>query len=121
MRIDVFVKKALLQDSRNHFNKCDKKIDFIPKELKYFYSEYNPLDVEVVMNRNIVRFFSLEELPQIQQEYMIGHGKFVFASCNGDPIYLNGNGCVCLQCHGAENGVEEKMAIDFDTFLELID
>lgn len=121
MKIETFVKKALLQDSRNNFNKCYQNIDFIPEELKNFFSEYNPLDVEVVINGNIVRFYSAENLKKLQQEYMLENDNFVFASSNGDPIYLNSNGCVYLQCHGVQRRVEEEMASSFSAFLEMID
>ena len=121
MKTDTFVKNALVQDSRNKFDRYSENVDFIPEELKHFFQEYNPVDVEVVMNGNIVHFFPVEELQKVQKEYLLGNDSFVFASCNGDPIYLNKNNCICIRCHGLRIELEEEMASSFCSFLELID
>lgn len=44
---------------------------------------------------------------------------FVFATCNSDPIYL-GRGVIYTCCHGTDKIKHEKIAEDFDEFIESI-
>ena len=119
MRIDDFVRKAIKQDKRNIFEKT-KPISSVPKALKEFYQQANPVDVEVTMDGSVVKFVPADELEMIQSEYSMGEERFVFATCNGDPIYVC-NEKVYTCCHGTSKIKDELMAENFASFLDLID
>ena len=115
-----FAKKALKQDSRNRFEHFDGDISFIPTVLQAFYENNNPVDVEVKINNAYVRFFSVEELQSLQQEYELGEECFVFASCNGEPIYLKQESVyTCL--FGKTGIIEEKVSESFEEYLNKTD
>lgn len=42
----------------------------------------------MTMDGNAVRFVPADELETIQSDYSMGKERFVFATCNGDPIYV---------------------------------
>lgn len=112
MEYSEFVKKAVLYDTRNHFSQYDGNLDCVPDVLKTFYMESNPSDVEI----DSVRFFPVEELKSLQKEYSYLQTGFVFATCNGDPIFLH-NGCVYTAPHGMKNPSWELLAKDIKTYL----
>lgn len=118
MKYDYFVEKAILQDKRNKFKKSSKIKD-VPKELVDFYLLNNPVDVEVSMKGRIVAFFDYKVLPKIQKEYNL-EDRFVFASCNGEPIYIN-DGKIFTCTFGKKGMKETKLADSFDSYLGLID
>ena len=70
------------------FLKKAKLLSTCPEVLKEFYQQANPVDVEVTMDGNAVRFVPADELETIQSDYSMGKERFVFATCNGDPIYV---------------------------------
>ena len=115
-----FAKKALKQDSRNRFEHFDGDISFIPTVLQAFYENNNPVDVEVKINNAYVRFFPVEELQSLQQEYELGEECFVFASCNGEPVYLKGNKVyTCL--FGKMGIAEEKLSDNLKDYFGKVD
>ncbi|MDD3417686.1 MAG: hypothetical protein PHY47_27475 [Lachnospiraceae bacterium] len=120
MSIDEFRKKALMQDKRNVFECCSGDISFVPIELQEFFKDCNPMDVEITMDGNAVRFYPLSDLIQLQEDYDLTDGRFVFATCNSDPIYIFKNE-IYTRCHGNSKSRDEKMANSFVEFLELID
>ena len=61
MLIDDFVRSAIKQDKRNVFEKT-KLLSTCPEVLKEFYQQANPVDVEVTMDGNAVRFVPADEL-----------------------------------------------------------
>ena len=68
MLIDDFVRSAIKQDKRNVFEKT-KLLSTCPEVLKEFYQQANPVDVEVTMDGNAVRFVPADELETIQSDY----------------------------------------------------
>jgi len=106
-----FVEKAIAQDSRNVFAKYDGNLDVVPDTLRIFYKEKNPLDVEI----NFTRFISADKLAAIQTEYHYLNAQFVFATCNGDPVFLH-DGCIYTVPHGIKEPKWELLAKDIETY-----
>ena len=52
-----FVNIAIHQDKRNIFREYLGSVEIIPNELKEFFKKYNPVDVEVTMDGNVIHFF----------------------------------------------------------------
>jgi hypothetical protein len=118
MCIKDFVNCAIEQDKTNVFATANNVGD-IPEELQEFYREANPLDVEISMDGNGVRFHSLNDLRELQTEYVLPDGRFIFATCNSDPIYLY-RGKIYTCYHGSAEVKDELMADNFESFLEMI-
>lgn len=117
MTFKDFVKKSKDQDSRNVFEPCNELIAIIPEIMKDFYKYSNPIDVEVTINDSSVRFFPVDELSGLQEEYKLGTEKFVFASCDGDPIYLDNNK-VCSGVFGSKGFIPEILSDDIFGYLD---
>lgn len=113
MEYSEFEKKAILYDARNSFSKFEGNLDFVPDVLKPFYEKSNPLDVEI----NCVRFFPIAKLDSLQVEYAFLNAQFVFATCNGDPVFLH-DGCVYTAPHGVKKTEWELLAKDIETYFE---
>lgn len=110
-----FVSKAVEQDKQNKFAKYDGKLSFIPSEAREFYQKYDPIDVEVGLNGSSVRFYPISELIDLQKDYEYLHAQFVFATCNGDPIFLH-QGKVYVCAHGVNDPKWEKLADNWEAF-----
>lgn len=119
MLIEDFVERAIEQDKRNIFKAADLNV-LVPDSIKEFYQRANPIDVEVTMDGNAVKFIPAAELRERQKEYLLGDEKFIFATCNGDPIYVYENK-IYTCCHGAGRIEDELLAENFALFLDLID
>ena len=115
MDFTKFVSKAIQHDKRNTFSRYNGSLDGIPDILKIFYRENNPVDVEI----NGVRFLPIEECRGAQSEYSYLNTQFIFATSNGDPIFLH-NGCVYCAPHGVNNPEWEFLSDDFFAYLEQI-
>lgn len=113
MKYSEFVKKSVLYDARNSFAKYDGNLDCVPDVLKDFYKESNPLDVEI----DCVRFLPAEKLDSLQVEYAFLKAQFVFATFNGDPIFLH-DGSVYTAPHGVKNPKWELLADNIETYFE---
>lgn len=99
---ESFVQKALAQDKRNCFSPYDGPVDFIPDAFQAFYRDTDPIDVEIRSGAyGSVRFFPAAELQQQQEAYEVTPEMFVFASVNGDPIFLS-DGVVYTYAHGCK-------------------
>lgn len=84
-----FVTKATNEDKRNLFGKCEIPMSF-PASMGDFYSHHNPIDVEVNYPEwGAVKFYPIDQLDTLLQDYALPEGCFVFATCNGDPIFLH--------------------------------
>mgnify|MGYP002510562429 CR=1 FL=1 len=110
-----FVSKAVAQDKRNKFIKYDGELNFIPSEARDFYQNFNPVDVEIGMNGSSVRFYPVLELINLQKEYDYLHVQFVFATCNGDPIFLHQDK-IYMCSHGVNTPKWEKLADTWSDF-----
>lgn len=117
MSLTTFIKKAINQDNRNQFEPYSGNLDIVPDGLKKFYREYNPIDVEVISDYNPIHFYSVQELSSLQQEYSFIKDGFVFATCNGDPIFVNDSG-VYTCAHGIRVPTKEKLANNVDDYLD---
>lgn len=121
MKIKDFITKSMMQDKRNIFERVERDIKAsVPDTLKEFYLIANPVDVEVSMNNYAVQFIPLDQLDASQSEFSLGDNRFVFASCNGDPIYVY-DGKIYSCCHGIGKVEDELMAEDLGSFFDLID
>ncbi len=110
-----FVSKAVAQDKRNKFMKYNGELNFIPAEARDFYQNFNPVDVEIGMNGSSVRFYPVLELMNLQKDYDYLRVQFVFATCNGDPIFLY-QGHVYTCPHGINDPKLEKIAENWNDF-----
>ena len=119
MLIQDFVKRAIEQDERNYFEETVVE-KFVPNELKEFYQKANPVDAEITMDGNAVRFIPMSELEDFQAEYSLGKSRFAFASCNGDPIYVYEEK-IYTCCHGIGKVKDELMANSLSLFMDMID
>lgn len=113
MNFSKFAKKVIYMDNRNVFSQFNGNLDEIPDELKTFYQNNNPIDVEV----KGVHFISVEKLKYLQKEYFYLNAEFIFATCNGDPIFLH-NGHIYTCPHGEKNVQWELLACDFESYLK---
>lgn len=81
MNIIEFKNRAIAQDKRNIFGEYNDNVSFIPNDLQKFYISCNPLDVEVSMNENSIKFYPVKELDNLQNDYKLTKNKFIFATC----------------------------------------
>ena len=119
MLIEAFVERAMEQDNRNIFRVADLNV-MVPDPIREFYQRVNPIVVEVTIWGNVVKFIPAAELRDRQKEYLLGDERFIFATCNGDPIYVYENK-IYTCCHGIGEIDDELLAENFALFLDLID
>lgn len=112
MKYSEFSEKVILQDNQNIFSKYDGNLACVPDVLKQFYKENNPIDVEI----NGVRFVPAEKLYAIQLEYSYLKAEFIFATCNGDPIFWH-TGCIYTVPHGVKTPKWELLSKNIETYL----
>lgn len=110
MNFKDFKEYAVSVDSNNIFGECSNVPDIVPEYLRIFYKKFNPVDVEVEIDNAIVRFYPAEQLKKLQQEYDIPDA-FIFATCNGDPIFAH-NGKIYSYAHGTNKPQWEIMIND---------
>ena len=120
MDIHEFISKAVKQDKRNIFEKFEGNIDFIPNELRSFFREADPVDVEIHIDGNPIKMYSVNEIMELQKDYELEAGSFVFATCNADPIFIFKQS-IYTYPHGITNPQKELFAEDFNSFMEMID
>lgn len=114
MKYNDFVQKALAFDSRNQFGKS-YDVSNIPEDLREFYSQCNPVDVEVEYNDIPMQFVAKYDLESIQKDYKLPNNAYCFATINGDPIFLM-DGKIYRSL--ADKFMPELLANNFDTFIE---
>lgn len=114
-----FVVKAKAQDKKNIFTKYDGNLSFVPNELKIFYQKMNPVDVELDCDGISVHFWPATELEALQSEYAYLDVKFVFATCNGDPIFLN-EGKIYICPHGVHDPKHKLVAQNIEDYLSTL-
>lgn len=120
MVYDNFVQKVKRQDPRNIFEPCNTDLSFIPQRLRAFYKLYNPVDVEVVMaDSTSIRLCPVGYLKKLQLEYPIDRTAFIFATKEGDAIYLMPGG-IYTRTHVSTVNKHTKIADSFDAFIEMI-
>lgn len=119
MDFSLFVKKAIIQDNQNKFSPFDGPLDNIPEEFLPFYKDFNPVDVEISFEGNAIHFFPAEQLSSLQEEYSYLSAQFIFASCNGDPVFWD-HGSIYTSTHGTETSDWEQIADDLDAYFSSI-
>lgn len=115
-----FVNLAQKQDPRNSFEPYDSDLSFMPLPLRSFYTTNNPINVEIVLHDSTsVRFSPVKFLERLQKEYEFEDSSFIFATQEGDPIYLKSNGI--FRCaHGSSTLNEIKISNSFDSYIEML-
>ena len=119
MNYSNFAARAIAQDKRNVFEKYSDNLDIVPNEMRSFYTEFNPVDVEIDYNGVGVRFCPAKELVDLQAEYAYLGVQFVFATCNGDPIFFSG-GKIYTCPHGVRKPKWELLAENTETYFKLL-
>ena len=119
MDYSKFMQLAIAQDSRNLFSSTDSDPSIVPNALKAFYKTCNPVEVDIDFDGVYVHFIPAEELKDIQQEYAYIHAQFIFATCNGDPIFYD-HGVIYTCPHGVANPDWEQIADSFDQYLDML-
>ena len=116
MDYNILIENAKKQDERNIFGKFTGDISFVPDELKSFYRNADPIDVEVGYDGVSVNLCPAADLINLQDEYADMKVGFVFATCNGDPIFFS-DGKVYTCPHGAGVSEWELLAESFEDFV----
>ena len=114
MKYNNFVQKALEYDCRNQFGKSSD-VSNIPKDLREFYTQCNPIDVEVDYDDMPMQFVAKDDLESIQRVYNLPNNAYCFASINGDPVFLMDGK---IYCSIADRFRPELIANNFDSFIE---
>lgn len=114
-----FVAAVQKQDKRNLFKPFLGEVTSIPEEFCEFYKTNNPVDVEIKLDDlSQIRFYSVECLPAIKNEYNLPESAFFFATSNGDPIYYL-NGKIYTEAHGGDPR-PELLASSFNDYIQSI-
>lgn len=109
-----FIKKAMAEDCRNCFTE-GTTVSIVPTQMTAFYKKCNPADVEInYPDLGALRLYSIEQLDSLQEEYNYSSENFIFATNNGDPIFLKGD-MVYISLH--EIYRPELLANSFEEFL----
>ena len=115
MNFSTFAKTAVEQDARNKFGKYDGELGFVPTEFQTFYRCFNPEDVEIRKTGGTIRFYPAGNLAELQKEYQYLKAQFIFATCNGDPIFFHDG-----QFYTCPHGVREPEWEKIDSVFELL-
>lgn len=119
MLYDEFVNKVISEDSRNVFGKVTDNANLPDDSFPELYKYYDPIDVEFEFNSGIIHLAPFSEIAELQNEYSYVNADCVFATCNGDPIFIkDGKVFTCL--HGTAKVIYEELASSFDEFINEI-
>lgn len=112
MDYDILVNKLSKGNVFLHVRKDDNKYDD-------FYNYYDPIDVYVLYDNNEIHFIPYEKIDEVTKEYSFIKCNYVFATCNGDPIFIMDNK-VYTCAHGTKNPKYELLSNSFDEFLDIL-
>lgn len=120
MDYSYFVEKVKQQDSRNTFESIQESSSFLPESLNAFYTNHNPIDVEVVLiNSGSLKLYPKADLKKLQEDYQ-GINGFVFATLESDPVFLKKEK-VYIAEHGSSNWESiELLSHSFDDYLLML-
>ena len=79
----------------------------------------NPVNVEFEFNDGMVKLEPFESLMALNEQYRYVASDCVFATCNGDPIYIR-DGKIYTCIHGSKRIVEEKFAESIKELFEQV-
>jgi hypothetical protein len=117
MDYSKFINLIEAQDDRNVIKKVYRQVYDIPNQLTEFYNQYEPNDVEILINDlSAVNLYPYDYLNQLQNEYKLGDKYFIFATKNSDPIAIF-NGKVVAKAHDSQNLGFEILAENFDEYV----
>ena len=116
MDYSAFAQRAVALDKRNRFSSYEGSLDAVPEHMKDFYRLYNPVDVELSYEGTSIKFYPVEQLDLLQEEYAPLKGQFVFATCNSDPIWCY-EGKIYTGPHGTIDLKWELLAEKIGDFL----
>lgn len=119
MKTEEFVKKVRKLDIKNLFSRYDGSLDIVPNEMKSFYANYNPSKVEIGNNGTSIYFIPAENLIKENRCYSSMNIGFVFATCDGDPIFYSG-GMVYTCPHGVKSPEWELLAESVEEYFDII-
>lgn len=112
----------------NKLKDVDPRIDFQMVEnskildggnIPAFYSVINPINVEFEYNDGIIRLEPIENFDNLKKEYDYVQTDCIFASCNGEPIYLKDKKVfTCIR--GSKRIIEEEIASSINMLLESV-
>ncbi|QTE70300.1 hypothetical protein JRC49_10865 [Clostridiales bacterium FE2011] len=81
----------------------NEEIDkWIPECFVSLYQEYDPLEVELPFEGNSLNMIPYKELDSYLGEYGLDKKSLIFATCNGDPYFMN-DSKIYTFVHGVEN------------------
>lgn len=117
MKWSEFRDKAVRQDKENNFAK-NKELHtlIIPEDWKELYIEYDPADVAIAYQGSDLVFIPEKNLERIKKEYGFGADRFVFATCNGDPVFVE-KGKIYTVAHDDCEGDPELIAENIESFI----
>lgn len=119
MNYHSFFEKLKAGDSRIEYKDACQNLECKGLEIPHFYKFINPINVEFEFNDGIVKLEPFEGLLVLNEQYGYVEADCVFATCNGDPIYVK-NGKVYTCNHGSKHVIEEKVAVSVDSMFETI-
>ena len=112
-----FRASAIKFDKRNKFSEYSGDLCNFPNVTHGFYKFFDPIDVEVDYDGLAIRFCPAGKIAELQDEYAHIHAQFVFATCNGDPVFLNDKAVyTCSHDNDAKNNWEQ-LADSFDDYI----
>lgn len=114
-----FFEKLKAEDYRTEYTEVHEASEYEGLKLPRFYETINPINVEFEFNDGIVRLEPLEGLLVLNEQYGYVGADCVFATCNGDPIYVK-NGKVYTCAHGSKNVNEEELAPSVESLFETV-
>lgn len=98
----------------------NKEVDeWIPEVFRPFYKEYDPLEVELPYDGNSLNLIPYKDLGSMLEDYELDKASLVFATCNGDPFFLNDQKVyTCM--HGADKTGWELLNDNVEEFFDSI-
>ena len=103
-------------DERNII-KIDNTV--VNKNAPKIYKYYDFVDVEIEIEDNMIKFFSKKDLDKYNKLYSYIDADFVFASINGDPVFIK-NKKVFTCSHDGDDSPPEFLFDSFDDLLDFI-
>lgn len=119
MEYHSFFEKLRVEDSRIEYSETCRGLECEGLKIPQFYKTINPVNVEFEFNDGIIRLEPFEGLLVLNEQYGYTVADCVFATCNGDPIYVK-NEKVYTCTHGSKRVIEEEIAASVDSFFETV-
>ncbi len=93
--------------------------NWIPEPFISLYKEYDPISVELSYDFNSLNMIPYKELSSTLVEYELDCDSLVFATCNGDPYFVN-NSKVYTFMHGIKKPAWELLSESVEDFFTAI-